>query len=59
MILERLGKCVEALDVIRGPLGGMCVCVRFSVCVLVKALKYVKDLAMFHDSQGKIDNRML
>ena len=22
MILERLGKCVEALDVIRGPLGG-------------------------------------
>lgn len=22
MILERLGKCVEALEVIRGPLGG-------------------------------------
>lgn len=23
MILERLGKCEEALSVIRGPLGGM------------------------------------
>lgn len=23
MILERLGKCEEALGVIRGPLGGM------------------------------------
>lgn len=22
MILERLGKCVEALEVVRGPLGG-------------------------------------
>ena len=39
MILERLGKCVEALDVVRGPLGGksgVCVCVRRTeiVCVL-------------------------
>ena len=37
MILERLGKCEEALDVIRGPLGGrrarVCVCVCVCVCL--------------------------
>lgn len=32
MILERLGKCVEALEVIRGPLGGRCI---FNMCVSV------------------------
>lgn len=34
MILERLGKCVEALDVIRGPLGGTYERVCSYVCVL-------------------------
>ena len=33
MILERLGKCEEALEVIRGPLGGRRLC--FYVCVFV------------------------
>ena len=31
MILERLGKCVEALDVIRGPLGGTNVSVQIKI----------------------------